>query len=68
MSPSLRLGGVRTWLSSLKPRREDLRGDLVAGVPGAISSVPDGMAASILVGVSPVTGLYASMFGPTGGA
>ena len=67
MSPSLRLGGVRTWLSSLKPRREDLRGDLVAGVPGAISSVPDGMAASILAGVSPVTGLYASMFGPIGG-
>ena len=67
MPPSLRLGGVATWLSSLRPRREDLRGDLVAGVPGAISSVPDGMAASILAGVSPVTGLYASMFGPIGG-
>ncbi len=67
MSPSPRLGGVRTWLSSLRPRREDLRGDLVAGVPNAISSVPDGMAASILAGVSPVTGLYASMFGPIGG-
>jgi SulP family sulfate permease len=65
--PSLRLDGVRTWLSSLRPRRADLRGDLVAGVPGAISSVPDGMAASILAGVSPVTGLYASMVGPVGG-
>lgn len=61
------LGGVRAWLSSLAPRREDLRGDLVAGVPGAISSVPDGMAASILAGVSPVHGLYASMVGPIGG-
>jgi SulP family sulfate permease len=51
----------------LSPRRQDLRGDLVAGVPGAISSVPDGMAASILAGVSPVHGLYASMVGPIGG-
>ena len=65
LSPSLR--GVRARLSSLAPRREDLRGDLVAGVPGAISSVPDGMAASILAGVSPVHGLYASMVGPIGG-
>ena len=65
VSPSLR--GARGWLSSLAPRREDLRGDLVAGVPGAISSVPDGMAASILAGVSPVHGLYASMVGPIGG-
>ena len=67
MPSSLRLGGVTTWLSSVKPRRADLRGDLVAGVPGAISSVPDGMAASILAGVNPVHGLYASTFGPIGG-
>jgi len=65
LSPGLR--GVRARLSSLAPRRADLRGDLVAGVPGAISSVPDGMAASILAGVSPVHGLYASMVGPIGG-
>jgi SulP family sulfate permease len=39
----------------------------VAGVPGAISSVPDGMAAGILAGVSPVHGLYAGIVGPIGG-
>src|SRR5450755_1603487 len=44
-----------------------LRRDLVAGVPGAIASVPDGMASSVLVGVNPVYGLYASMAGPIGG-
>jgi SulP family sulfate permease len=64
---SSRLGGVTARLSGLRPRKEDLRGDLVAAVPGAISSVPDGMAASILAGVSPVHGLYASAFGPIGG-
>ena len=42
--------------------------DLLAGLPGAVSSVPDGMAAAILVGVNPVQGLYASFAGPiTGG-
>ena len=58
---------VPAWVAAIAPRRRDLRGDLVAGVPGAISSVPDGMAASILAGVNPVHGLYASIFGPIGG-
>lgn len=40
---------------------------MVAGIPGAISSVPDGMASSVLTGVNPVHGLYASLFGPIGG-
>ncbi len=40
---------------------------MVAGVPGAISSVPDGMASSVLTGVNPVHGLYASLFGPVAG-
>ncbi len=36
----------------------------MAGLPGAIGSVPDGMAASVLVGVNPIHGLYASIVGP----
>ena len=36
----------------------------MAGLPGAIGSVPDGMAASVLAGVSPIHGLYASFVGP----
>ena len=58
---------VRRWLRDLAPQRATLKQDLVAGVPGAISSVPDGMAAGVLAGVSPVHGLYASLFGPLGG-
>lgn len=58
---------ARRWLTGLLPRRDTVKQDLVAGVPGAISSVPDGMAAGILAGVSPVHGLYASIFGPIGG-
>ncbi|MGW6700070.1 SulP family inorganic anion transporter [Nocardia sp. NPDC055049] len=39
------------------------KADVVAGIPGAIGGVPDGMAAGVLAGVSPVHGLYASMAG-----
>ena len=60
-------GATGRWLRSRAPRRNTVRQDLVAGVPGAISSVPDGMAASLLTGVNPVHGLYASVFGPVGG-
>lgn len=59
---------VGRWLRSIKPERRYLRADLPAGLPGAISSVPDGMAAAVLVGVNPVQGLYAAFAGPiTGG-
>lgn len=60
-------GATRSWVLGLAPEPGTLRADLVAGVPGAISKVPDGMAASVLVGVNPVHGLYASLFGPIGG-
>jgi hypothetical protein len=40
--------------------------DAVAGVPGAIGSVADGMAASVLAGVNPIHGLFASAVGPIG--
>jgi len=49
------------------PTLQALRQDAVAGVPGAIASVPDGMASAVLVGVNPVYGLYASIAGPIAG-
>ena len=56
------------WLRSAAPQRRYLGRDLLAGLPGAVGSVPDGMAAAILAGVNPVQGLYASFAGPiTGG-
>ncbi|WP_345528237.1 SulP family inorganic anion transporter [Nocardioides endophyticus] len=51
---------VARRLVELRPRRADLRADVLAGLPGAISSVPDGMASSVLAGVGPSHGLYAS--------
>jgi sulfate permease, SulP family len=58
---------LAAWLTSIRPRRSNLKSDLLAGLPGAISSVPDGMAASVLAGVNPVHGLYASFAGPIAG-
>lgn len=58
---------VRGWLRSVGPQRRFLGRDLLAGLPGAVSSVPDGMAAAILAGVNPVQGLYASFAGPIAG-
>jgi sulfate permease, SulP family len=55
------------WLRSVRPERSDLRADILAGLPGAISSVPDGMAAAVLAGVNPVQGLYASFSGRIAG-
>ncbi len=52
------------WFRSVKPERRTLIPEAVAGLPGAIGSVPDGMAASLLAGVNPIHGLYASMVGP----
>jgi sulfate permease, SulP family len=56
------------WLRSVGPQRRYLGRDLLAGLPVAVGSVPDGMAAAILAGVNPVQGLYAGFAGPiTGG-
>jgi SulP family sulfate permease len=52
----------RTWRRL--PGRAALRRDGLAGLNGAISNVPDGMANAILVGVNPLYGLYATMVGP----
>jgi sulfate permease, SulP family len=66
-----RRAGTGRWLQrgarALKPERRHFRRDLVAGLPGAISSVPDGMASSVLAGVNPAHGLYASFAGPIAG-
>ncbi|MFJ3408343.1 SulP family inorganic anion transporter [Promicromonospora sp. NPDC090134] len=58
---------VRAETAEVLPRRRHLRDDIIAGLPGAISSVPDGMASSVLAGVNPAHGLYASFVGPIGG-
>ncbi len=61
------LTGIRSWGRSIKPDRKTFGKDVTAGLPGAISSVPDGMASAVLVGVNPVYGPYASFTGPIGG-
>ena len=55
------------WLRSVRPERQHLRANIVAGLPGAIGSVPDGMAAAVLVGVNRGQGLYAGFAGPIAG-
>jgi SulP family sulfate permease len=55
------------WFDQVRPERGTVRQEAIAGLPGAIGSVPDGMAAAVLTGVNPVFGLYASFAGPTAG-
>ena len=58
---------VLRWVRSVGPERRSLRADVIAGLPGAISSVPNGMASAALIGVNPIHGLYASFAGPVAG-
>ena len=44
------------WQTSVRPQRADLKSDMLAGPPGAISGVPDGMAVSVPYGVDPAHG------------
>ena len=55
------------WLRSVRRDWRHWRADALAGLPGSVSSVPDGMAAAVLAGVNPVHGLYASAVGPAVG-
>lgn len=41
--------------------------EILAGLAGAIGSVPDGMATALLAGANPVAGLYSSVAGPIAG-
>ncbi|HET9853121.1 MAG TPA: SulP family inorganic anion transporter [Candidatus Limnocylindrales bacterium] len=49
------------------PGGRGLRGDAIAGLNAALTSVPDGMASGLLVGVNPIYGLYACIAGPIAG-
>ena len=60
-------GPVARWWHDVRPDRREFRADALAGLPGAVASVPDGMASAVLAGVNPVYGLYASAAGPTAG-
>ena len=57
----------RSWVRSIRPERRHFRADALAGIPGAVSGVPDGMATAVLAGVNPVYGLYATFAGPIAG-
>lgn len=46
------------------PRTPSFRDDAIAGLNGALASVPDGMATGLLVGVNPIYGLFACIGGP----
>lgn len=48
--------------------RDTLGKDAVAGFVLGVESVPDGLAAGLLAGVSPLSGLYAYLFGTVGGS
>jgi SulP family sulfate permease len=58
---------VANHLATKLPSGSSLRQDAIAGLNSAVSSVPDGMASGILVGVNPIYGLYACMMGPIAG-
>ncbi|MFB4300903.1 SulP family inorganic anion transporter [Actinomadura sp. NTSP31] len=58
------LGSAGRRLRSVRPEWRNVRADASAGVPGAVSGVPEGMATSVLVGVSPAHGLFANFAGP----
>jgi SulP family sulfate permease len=52
----------------LRVSPDTLRKDAVAGLVLGVESVPDGLAAGVLAGVSPLSGLYAYLFGTLGGS
>jgi len=65
--PRLPTNALQRWWQKFRPGPGELKKEAVAGLPGAIGSVPDGMASAVLAGVNPVFGLYASFAGPVAG-
>ena len=55
---------VASYAARALPGRPEPRQDGIAGLNVAVANVPDGLANGLLVGVSPVFGLYATMAGP----
>ena len=53
---------IATWLKNYT--REDLNGDIFAGIVTAILLVPQGIAYAMLAGLPPQVGLYASILPP----
>ncbi|MEL7368598.1 MAG: solute carrier family 26 protein [Myxococcota bacterium] len=62
MSGVLRYVPIVEWLG--RYRRDDLRGDVAAGLTTAVILVPQGMAYAMLAGLPPIVGLYASVIPP----
>jgi sulfate permease, SulP family len=50
------------WSLAAGPRQ--LAADVIAGLQGAVTSVPGGMATAVLAGVQPIQGLHACVAGP----
>jgi sulfate permease, SulP family len=54
--------------TTIKRKQNKTLADLTAGLTTGVANIPDAMASSILAGVNPVQGLYASMIGTPLGA
>lgn len=48
--------------------RKGIVADVVASLVNGVSNVPDGLATALMVGVNPIHGLYAAIFGPSVGS
>ena len=55
-------------IAQLKPKREHLSADAMAGVTFALVNIPQAMANALLAGVNPILGLYTLMVGTPVGA
>ena len=62
------LAGDLSLTGRFRLHRETLGNDAIAGLVLGVESVPDGLAAGLLAGVNPLSGLYAYMFGTVSGA